>query len=90
MFCETATWRYVYVGSRATFSADGTLAGASQVKSGNRRGLPAASSYRQGVGLDCESVGGFDGFPDAGERYFEDVDHFVVSVRFVGGSGGFF
>ena len=38
--------------------------------------LLAASSYRQGVGLDCESVGGFDGFPDAGERYFEDIDHF--------------
>ena len=51
--------------------------------------LLAVPSFRQGVGLDCESVGGFDGFPDAGERYFEDVDHFVVSVRFVGGSGVF-
>ncbi len=28
-------------------------------------------------------MGGFDGFPDAGERYFEDVDHLGVLVRFL-------
>jgi len=49
-------------------------------KSGNELGLLAASGWRQGVGLDGESLGRFDCFPDTGERYFEDVDHVEISL----------
>ena len=50
--------------------------------------LLAAPGCRQGVGLDRESLGRFDGFPDSGEHYFEDVCHFRYFVLLVGFATG--